>query len=271
MRPGPGPGHRPGRGRGVSALGPDGAEWITTAEALERIPGLNASTLRSWIHRGRVRRRRVGRASWVCWDDVVEAEAAAFLAARRRARHASTGQAFGVGATLVPAVHVCPPDPMRMRGGAPCPAPAPAGTVRTGAESWTCRTCAGCAVVLVRTPSTTSCPTHSAAAMMRTIFVRLIVRATPRAASGGGIGSARSGRPAPGSGLERLFEILALGWGRTPGGPPGAGPAMLPIPLRPSDSHPPDLFPPNPIFRRNINVLPSQGQWWALRGVPVAP
>nr|DAF41727.1 MAG TPA: hypothetical protein [Caudoviricetes sp.] len=46
---------------------------------------------------------------------------------------------------------------------------------------------------------------------------------------------------------------------------------MLPIPLRPSDSHPPDLFPPNPIFRRNINVLLSQGRWWALRGVPVAP
>ena len=76
----------------MSALGPDGAEWITTAEALERIPGLNASTLRSWIHRGRVRRCRVGRASWVCWDDVVEVEA--FLAARRRARHAGSDSAL---------------------------------------------------------------------------------------------------------------------------------------------------------------------------------
>ena len=78
----------------MSALGPDGAEWITTAEALERIPGLNASTLRSWIHRGRVRRCRVGRASWVCWDDVVEVEAVAFLAARQRARHAGSDAAL---------------------------------------------------------------------------------------------------------------------------------------------------------------------------------
>ena len=75
-----------------------GVEWIPTPEVLARVPGLNASTLRSWIHRGRVRHRRVGRASWVCWDDVIEVEAAAFLARRRRARHASTTAALDSGA-----------------------------------------------------------------------------------------------------------------------------------------------------------------------------
>lgn len=151
----------------------------------------------------------------------------------------------------------------------PCPAPAPAGTVRTGAESWTCRMCAGCAVVLVRTPSTTSCPTRSAAAMMRTIFVRLIVRATPRAASGGGIGSARSGRPAPGSGLERLFEFWC--WG-------GVGPlGGLWRQARQCFRYPPDpLIPIPPTFFRRFPFfgvistfscrIGACGPWWCSRG-----
>lgn len=74
-----------------------GVEWIPTPEVLARVPGLNASTLRSWIHRGRVRSHRVGRASWVCWDDVMEVEAVAFLARHRR-RHAGTALALDSGA-----------------------------------------------------------------------------------------------------------------------------------------------------------------------------
>lgn len=68
-----------------------GAEWLTTPEVLERAPRLKAATLRSWIHRGRVRHHRVGRTSWVCWDDVMEVEAAAFRRARR-AYKAAAGQ-----------------------------------------------------------------------------------------------------------------------------------------------------------------------------------
>ena len=75
-----------------------GVEWLPTPEVLARVPGLNASTLRSWIHRGRVRSHRVGRASWVCWDDVMEVKAAAFLARRRRARHANAAAALDSGA-----------------------------------------------------------------------------------------------------------------------------------------------------------------------------
>lgn len=142
----------------------------------------------------------------------------------------------------------------------PCPAPAPAGTVRTGAESWTCRTCAGCAVVLVRTPSTTSCPTRSAAAMMRTIFVRLIVRATPRAASGGGIGSARSGRPAPGSGLERFCSSGWCGVGSDPGRTP-RGQARQCF-RSPSDP----LIPIPPTFFRRTRFFGGISTFYCRRG-----
>lgn len=69
-------------------IGPDGVEWITATECLERVPGLNRSTLDSWTHRGRVRRQRVGRQVWVVWVDVLEAEAAAHLAGWKRCRHA---------------------------------------------------------------------------------------------------------------------------------------------------------------------------------------
>lgn len=79
----------------MSVLGPDGTEWVSAAEALERMPGLNPSTLRSWLRarppaaRARVRSRRAGRRVWVAWDDVLRAEAAAHLAGWRRGRRAA--------------------------------------------------------------------------------------------------------------------------------------------------------------------------------------
>ena len=160
---------------------------------------------------------------------------------------------LGASGTRVPA------RPMRMRGGAPCPALVPAGIVRTGVESWTCRMCAGCAVVLVRTPSTTSCPTRSAAAMMRTIFVRLIVRATPRAASGGGIGSARSGRPAPGSGLERLFERVVRDGEGPLGDPRGQARQCFRSPSDP-------LIPIPPTFFRRTRFFGGISTFYCRRG-----
>ncbi|PHP52583.1 hypothetical protein [Actinomyces ruminis] len=69
---------------GASVTGPDGTEWVPAVTALDRVPGLSASTLRSWVHRGRVRSQRVGRQSWVAWEDVLTMEAAAHLAGWRR-------------------------------------------------------------------------------------------------------------------------------------------------------------------------------------------
>lgn len=71
----------------MSVAGPDGVEWVTAAEALERVPGLGYRTLQSWWARGEVRSQRVGRMVWVAWDDVMERERAAFLAGFRRGRH----------------------------------------------------------------------------------------------------------------------------------------------------------------------------------------
>ena len=78
----------------MSALGPDGAEWITTAEALERVPGLRYRTLQSWWARGEVRCQRVGRQVWVAWEDVLTHEAAAHLVGWRRGRRAVHGPAL---------------------------------------------------------------------------------------------------------------------------------------------------------------------------------
>ena len=69
---------------------PSGVEWVTPAEALERLaPRLRRPTLDSWVHRGKVRRVRVGRQAWVAWPDVLEHEAAATLAGWKRGRHAA--------------------------------------------------------------------------------------------------------------------------------------------------------------------------------------
>ncbi|WP_162933855.1 hypothetical protein [Actinomyces lilanjuaniae] len=65
-------------------IDPEGVEWVRASVAVGRLPGLSRSTLDSWVRRGRVRRHRVGREAWVAWDDVLSAEAAGFLAARRR-------------------------------------------------------------------------------------------------------------------------------------------------------------------------------------------
>lgn len=70
-------------------IGPDGVEWITAAECLERVPGLEYRTLQSWWTRGRVRRQRVGRQVWVAWVDVLEVESAAHLAGWKRGRRAA--------------------------------------------------------------------------------------------------------------------------------------------------------------------------------------
>ena len=72
-----------------SVTGPDGVQWVRAVEALERVPGLRRSTLDSWVSRGQVRQRRVGRESWVVLADVLEHEAAAALVGFRRGRHAA--------------------------------------------------------------------------------------------------------------------------------------------------------------------------------------
>lgn len=79
----------------MSATGPDGVEWVTVDEALERMPGLNSHTLRSWLRvrppatRARVSSLRVERRVWVAWDDVMRVEAAAHLAGWSRGRRAA--------------------------------------------------------------------------------------------------------------------------------------------------------------------------------------
>lgn len=73
----------------------EGVEWVPASECLERVPGLNGNTLRSWLRvrppasRARVRSVRVGRQVWVAWPDVLEQEGAATLAGWHRGRRAA--------------------------------------------------------------------------------------------------------------------------------------------------------------------------------------
>lgn len=77
----------------MSAVGPDGVEWVSIRECLERIPGLNGWTVRSWL-RGRagaaprVRSVREDGSVFVAWNDVLAVEAAADRAGWRRGRRA---------------------------------------------------------------------------------------------------------------------------------------------------------------------------------------
>ena len=73
----------------MSVTGPDGVEWVTVAEALERVPGLAYRTLQSWWARGDVRTQRVGRQVWVAWDDVLDRDSIAIRTGYRPGRHAS--------------------------------------------------------------------------------------------------------------------------------------------------------------------------------------
>ena len=87
---------------GGGFVDPEGVEWVRAVRAVARVPGLSRSTLDSWVRRGRVRHRRVGRESWVAWTDVLEADGAAWLSGYRRGRrrgrraadHSPTGQSF---------------------------------------------------------------------------------------------------------------------------------------------------------------------------------
>lgn len=88
----------------MSVTGPDGIEWVTVAECLDRVPGLNGNTVRSWL-RARppaavpvVRSVRVGRCVWVVWQDVLEREVAAHLAGWKRGRHAASPGLVDAGA-----------------------------------------------------------------------------------------------------------------------------------------------------------------------------
>lgn len=65
----------------------EGVEWLLATEAARRIPGGEATTIRSWVLRGKVRSHRIRGRLWVCMADVLDAEHAtrgAFLAQRRR-------------------------------------------------------------------------------------------------------------------------------------------------------------------------------------------
>lgn len=72
----------------------EGVEWVPASVVLERVPGLNGWTLRSWLRPRtadgvpKVRSHRVGRQVWVAWEDVLTVEAAAHLAGWRRGRRA---------------------------------------------------------------------------------------------------------------------------------------------------------------------------------------
>lgn len=55
----------------------DGREWITIAQACERLPQLRPGTVRLWIHRRQVAAHVVSRRSWVCWPDILQMEGAA--------------------------------------------------------------------------------------------------------------------------------------------------------------------------------------------------
>ena len=69
---------------------PSGVEWVTPAEAIERLaPRLRRPTLDSWVHRGTVRSRRVNRSVWLVWGDVARAEAAAHRSRWQRGRRAA--------------------------------------------------------------------------------------------------------------------------------------------------------------------------------------
>lgn len=54
-----------------------GVEWLTYAEAaLSFTPPLRVSTVRTWVKRGKVEKRGVGRRTWVHMGDVRRMEAA---------------------------------------------------------------------------------------------------------------------------------------------------------------------------------------------------
>lgn len=84
-------------------IDPWGVEWVPAAEVPGRVPRVKAATLRSWVHRGRVRGYRAGGVSWVAWEDVLRAEAEAHLSGwlpgRRARRRASAGHLPGSIAT----------------------------------------------------------------------------------------------------------------------------------------------------------------------------
>ena len=59
---------------GTVVADPYGDEWCTYAAALEQVPGLKASTLRGWVHSGKVRtlpRNDTPRGVLVCLTDTL--------------------------------------------------------------------------------------------------------------------------------------------------------------------------------------------------------
>jgi excisionase family DNA binding protein len=58
----------------AAVIDPDGSEWLTVAEAARTVR-VRPSTIRVWVHRRKVRGKRMGREAWVHMGDVRHAEA----------------------------------------------------------------------------------------------------------------------------------------------------------------------------------------------------
>lgn len=72
-------------------IDPDGAEWVRPAEAARRL-GVEWSTIRVWVHRGRIRHVRAGRHVALYWPDVLDAERAWRERSARRAQDVRDSQ-----------------------------------------------------------------------------------------------------------------------------------------------------------------------------------
>lgn len=65
-----------------------GREWLRAQQIAERIPQVRYPTLKVWVHRGKVRSRKVGRERWICVQDV-----AALVAEQRHRERTRTSRA----------------------------------------------------------------------------------------------------------------------------------------------------------------------------------
>lgn len=65
-----------------------GREWLRAQQIAERIPQVRYPTLKVWVHRGKVRSRKVGRERWICVQDV-----AALVAEQRHRERTRTSHA----------------------------------------------------------------------------------------------------------------------------------------------------------------------------------
>lgn len=70
---------------------PDGTRWAAVDEAA-REQRVRPGTIRVWVHRGVVRSETIDGASFVCVDDVADAELAWRARLERKARRAADGR-----------------------------------------------------------------------------------------------------------------------------------------------------------------------------------